>query len=1407
MTVGTIGNNSKILLEGTPMRTRQRRCRNLAIGLLFQFPFIAVFAHAQPSWSIVGGAFTASPEEIRSAASKIPSEEFMETTVLFERDGYTFDAAGRLTYSHRILYRIENQAGIEDWAEIRAHWEPWYQNQPQFHARVIEPDGKVIELDQKTVTDGPAKEDDEDTYTDARVRKAPLPGMTVGAIVEDESITSDKLPYFSGGEAYRDSFLRSVPNIHSELVIDAPTTLKLRYRVHLMPNVKISEDESAGIHHLRFVQGYLGAVEDSDIDLPTHNFSGPLIEFSTGESWSAVASAYRELVEPQIDPNKVKSLLPRGDWADRAATIQGIVAQLHKDVRYTGVEFGESSLQPASAAEVIKRHYGDCKDKAALLVGMLRAAGIPASIALLDSGPGLDVTPELPGMNQFDHAIVYVPSRSGGDPLWIDATAEYSQVGTLPSMDEGRLALIIAEGTTSLTLTRIPKAEDDSLTELRDVVMADYGSAHIVETSVTHGEIDATYRSDFGGTKTREEKANLEKYAKDEYLAKALASVQHGNEQDLTKPFDLKLDVVEAKRANTLINDAAVALPFSEILVRLPEWFRTDPKVDGEKLTPQQEDNRKRAVQARTDEYDVHPFTTEWRYTITPPAGFVLRALPENKVTEMGPARLTQHYETDSQGMIKAVLRFETDKPRYTVDDALALRTAVLAAYKQDMILIEFDQIGSKLLAAGKIREGLAADRDLIAKYPAKAVYHSQTAYALLHAGLGEKARQEALLATKLDSKSAVGFVALGWICQFNAIGVQRSSGFDWDCAGAAYKRALEIDPDDSNTAINLAVLEEFDNEGERYSAGSRLTDAISGFRALKVKDKEVGDQYEDSLLFDLFYSRRYKELLDELAKLPSSLARQGLTVSAAVAQLGGDKGIAAGIDRADHLAAGPDERSAALGAAGNLLLRSRLYPEATGILSAATAGQADSSATAQQVAIFRSLTPWKGEFLPATDPRSVVQRMYLTAMTGTFTEKTANEVLSRHAYGSDHEWQTNLKHFTDNPGMLHSLSAKVDMPASVLLDAIVGNLKLTAAGDDEIGHRISVQSLGAKAEQLFITKEDGAYKIVTDGKDPSEAGNEVLFLLHEGKQREAQSLLDWMRDRMHKGGGDDPLSGPLLPRFWTVGDAADPAAMHLAGASLVATNSSIKDLLPSLRAQLDKTTSEDARLNLELLLANGYATAENAQELGAISSEILKKYPDSYVAIGLVADGYAMQKDWDHWSEMLTSRLSKHPDDEFLLRLKVRFAEAKGDFALARETEQILMNNGKAAASDYNNFAWLGLFDGKVDADSTKSAQQATMLTSSSTFSELHTLACIYAYLGKVKEARDALLKAMAAGSLSQPNSAVWYGFGSIYEQYGVTDAAIDAYKKVERPDGKIDPTSTYLLAQSRLKALGAAN
>jgi len=516
-----------------------------------------------PDWPIAGQAMSASPVEIQAAAAKIQAEPFTEATVFFERDAFTFDAAGRTTYRHTLIFRMETQEGVKNWSEIRVGWSPWHQEIPEIRARVIAPDGKVSILDPNTITDGPAREDGEDTYTDARVRKVPLPTAAVGSIVEQETVRTDKEPLFTGGIGYGNSFSWGVPFHRGELRIDVPKSASFRIKVMALPDAKIKDEVAGDMRHYSLDQGYLPASVESDIPLHTHNFLGHGTRFSTGESWAAVAATYRKLAEANIDPTKVKSLLPK-PGANRQETISRIVAALHKAVRYTGIEFGQASLQPTPAAEVLKRHYGDCKDKAALLVALLREAGIDADMALLNTGPGIDVDPDLPGM-QFDHAIVYVPAAQGSGALWIDATAEYAEVGTLPQMDEGRLALIIAEGTTGLTMTPEPKADNDHLIELRDVVMADYGPAKISETSMTHGQIDASYRYLYGGDLTREKKADLEKYAKNVYLAKTLSAITHGDAHELSKPFSLKLDMTEARRGDSGTDDAVVNIPVSNI--------------------------------------------------------------------------------------------------------------------------------------------------------------------------------------------------------------------------------------------------------------------------------------------------------------------------------------------------------------------------------------------------------------------------------------------------------------------------------------------------------------------------------------------------------------------------------------------------------------------------------------------------------------------------------------------------------------------------------------------------------------------------------------------------------------------------------------------------------------------------
>jgi tetratricopeptide (TPR) repeat protein len=1355
-----------------------------------------------PGWQIVGPAFAASPADIQAAAQKIQAEPLMEATVLFERDAFTLDAAGRMTYKHDLIYRIETEDGVKNWSEIRVGWSPWYQNTPEINARVIAPDGKVSTLDQKTITDGPAREDSQDTYSDARIRKVPLPALVVGAIVEQQTVSADREPKFSGGITGGDSFSWSVPFHRGQLVVDLPASLNFRIDVFALPNATIKNEVVGDTRHYLLDQGYVAPWADSDISLPTHNFLGHGTRFSTGDSWASVAAAYRKLAEVNIDPAKVKSLLPK-PGANRMETIARIVAVLQKDVRYTGIEFGEASLQPAPAAEILKRHYGDCKDKAALLVAMLRAAGIDANLALLDTGPGRDVDADLPGM-QFDHAIVYVPAAQGADPLWIDATAEDFEVGTLPSMDESRNALIIAEGTSGLTMTPAAKPDDDKLTELRDVTLADYGPSHIVETSMTHGEVDASYRSLYGEL-TRDQKEDLEKYAKNAYSAKALAAITHGDEHELSKPFALKLDMTEARRGDTGIDDAVVNIPFGDIFYRLPKWFRTDPGTEGVKLTPQQEENRKRAVAARTSEYDVHPFATEWRYTIAPPEGFAVRALPGAKTVQMGPATYKQSFEAGADGKVIATLRFENAKPQYTTDEALALRDAVLAAFKQDSVAVWFDQTGAKLLSAGKAREALANDLALIQKHPDKSIHHARLAYAYLKAGLGAKARKEAQEAARLDPKSAINFRALGLMCEYNDVSVILGTGFDRDCAVNAFKKALEIDPDDSNNAYELATIEEYDQQGERYTAGAHLSDAIAGLRDLAKKDKAAGDQHQDNLLLDLLYSGHYQELLGELDKLSSSPIRRGITIAATVALQSGEKGIAAGIDRADRLSANASDRTAALASAGNYLMRMRLYREATGMLSAAVEGQQDaSSGTAQQIAAIRNVNPWKGEYLPATDPRSVVQRWYITTMNGEFTEATAKELLSRHAYGSDEEWQRNAQQVLEKRDAVHVQAERSNLAWAELVDVLVGNLKLAADGDDESGYRITVDSLGAKSIRYFVSRDDGAYRIVAaDSSKSSEAGNEALYLLKSGREKEARSLLDWMRESMHKGGGDDPLSGPLFPRFWTVGDPATAEQMQWAAAALAAGNSTIKGLIPDLRAAWEKAPQGDSRTSFTLLLAEAYRTAQDGARLKEVAAELLKSYPDSYTAIGMAAGADEFLKDWDDWKQMLDAQIARHPSDETLLRMKAGYYETRGDWPAARATIQSLIDKGKATAADYNRLAWSALFDNKADDDTVKAARQATSLTNNTSFSELHTLACLYAAQGKTSEARDLLFKTMRGFNMDVPNESVWFAFAMLYEQYGINDAAIDAYQKVQKPEGYFGPTSTYVLAQSRLKAL----
>jgi hypothetical protein len=204
----------------------------------------------------------------------------------------------------------------------------------------------------------------------------------------------------------------------------------------------------------------------------------------------------------------------------------------------------------------LKRRYGDCKDKAALFIALLRAAGIPSYIALLNAGSRQDVPADLPGMGIFDHAIVYVPGSPG---LWIDATDDHARLGQLDVLDQGRRALIAQPGTQSLVLTPIASAEESLLVEKREFFLQENGHARIVETSIPHGALESSYRGFYPDPANKDRKKELSDYMENEYLADRL---------DRFEPSD----ATAAFHFSRWSHDAAYDLIFCNRRAKRPHW-------------------------------------------------------------------------------------------------------------------------------------------------------------------------------------------------------------------------------------------------------------------------------------------------------------------------------------------------------------------------------------------------------------------------------------------------------------------------------------------------------------------------------------------------------------------------------------------------------------------------------------------------------------------------------------------------------------------------------------------------------------------------------------------------------------------------------------------------------------------
>jgi transglutaminase-like putative cysteine protease/Flp pilus assembly protein TadD len=1357
---------------------RKTLLRTFALTVLLCPAWVAGAQLEVPPWE--RQPLAANPAAVVKAAANLPKRPDADCQMLFEEGRYRFASQGGRDFYYYRVWRILTEEGARDSTKTGFSWEPWHQARPSLRARVITPDGVAHVLDAATIEDsGPAPA--EDMYTDARRLRAPLPAITVGAIVEVEVQVHDTSPFFTEGQTEAFYFGDRWPVEHTRLFIDAPVSLPLRWVQHKLEAVKPQRRTVDGRVEVTFESGPLAAIAPLPAGAPPEMLAWPGVVVSTGKSWAEVAGAYSRIAEAQLGKSDraelerlARSAIGEAHSSDARQLATALLGLVHREVRYTGVEFGQSSIVPRAPSETLNRRYGDCKDQALLLVGLLRAVGVPARLALLRAGSGPDVEPTLPGMS-FNHAIVYIPALGKAAPIWIDPTNEWARPNELPISDQGRWALVASANTRALERTPTYTLGTNYTAETREFFLSEQGHARVIETTERYGSHERSSRRYWANIEPKKAEEAFDRYVREEYLAKRLVSVEHGDVHRLDTPFKQRLEAEDARRGWSEDAGAGVAILPSRLLQNLPE-----PLLEA--------DDKKR--HREVDYFVSEPFVCEWRYHIVPPPGFAAKPLPASEVTPIGPFKLAKTFTVDASGAVSALLRLETSKVRLSPAEVEAVYRAYRATQDSGAIMIKFAQTGTAHLEAGRIREALLEFRRLVALHPKEALHHMQVARALVRAGLGEAARVEIARAIALEPDNGKAHYLRGWILEHDLLGRRFAKGFDRAGAEAELRRAKQLDPNDDTTRGDLAILLEHDADGDRYSSRARLDQAIAEYRAMGKDAAKQG--IGDNLLFCLAWKGSWKELVEEARKRPSSAARDQLLLVGIAAANGAPAALAEATSIEEQ------RRRVSVQGAAEFLVKLRLYAQAADLLEESSRGADAAAELRARVDVLRHLRRFDGSPLADSDPTSPVRQLLIE-----FVAAHDNQRLLG-LFAEPLGWEPFIGVARRVSRTMTKRYANVMTPA-VLSDIISSLLTVRKEGDGRAGYLVHAEPTagfaGNFSSSYVVVRKNGQYRIGTILPEVAPLGRLALDAADAGGARD---LLGWAARLAPPADSADPQGTSPFLRIWTGGDSSSPGRLRLAAASLAATGTpgDAKIALPLLRAALKGSLDERDHDAIVLAMLTAHLNLDQAAEALALLEPLAARQPASHRLFDAQVDCLFRLRRFTDIRRLATLKLEQVHDDIPALRALARADEAEQKWESFDRSLRRVLELGQGGAGDYNELAWDALFHGKLGTQAVEDARRAVELSGRQEPGVLHTLATIYAELGRANDARDILLEGIELNG-GETRSEDYYVLGRIAESYGESEAALADYRRVALSPKLLPHISPYALAQQRIQAL----
>ncbi|MBR7120677.1 MAG: DUF3857 domain-containing protein [Lentisphaeria bacterium] len=359
------------------------------------------------------------------------AEPSASLVLLYDREEVTVNPDGTSRTTDECIYRIVNYDGLTGMRSLQLHYNSDYGTLQVTHLAIVKPDGRKTVLDPAQLSSVSVEDSQmaSSIYDPAnKILTLRVPGLEIGDKLEVTTLevtTKSRLPgHWSDITVLQAAF----PIEYYEYIVHTPADKPLRgicIKDEVPGTITYTNTEKDGIITYRWIARNVPQVVPEKAMPPLYTCIQRVLVSTVG-SWEEISRWYDALCAPKLAAvsgemrNKAAELI-----AGKATDMEKITALFQfvsQQIRYTGITDEKSApgYEPHDVSQTFERRHGVCRDKAALLVAMLRLAGFNASPVLFMSGSPKD--PEVANI-YFNHAIAGV-ELADGQFLLMDPTFE-----------------------------------------------------------------------------------------------------------------------------------------------------------------------------------------------------------------------------------------------------------------------------------------------------------------------------------------------------------------------------------------------------------------------------------------------------------------------------------------------------------------------------------------------------------------------------------------------------------------------------------------------------------------------------------------------------------------------------------------------------------------------------------------------------------------------------------------------------------------------------------------------------------------------------------------------------------------------------------------------------------------------